>query len=209
MVHEYNILIVDDEKHVRTLIHNMLNNYLEDVAHIDEAGEVSEALLLCQKKKYELIITDIKLPEITGIEFIKRLRLRGVFTPILIVSAYATPEDISEACKYGPFDYLAKPFTHDELRSKVRSLLEHKRESFERYLREAEGFVRSSQPGDLEKAENLVRMMFYLMPSSPVPHYLMSEILKKRNNNELAERHRNAGKALDTSQAGDENGEDY
>ncbi len=212
-MHTYNILVIDDEKHVRTLIHNMLKNYLEDEALIDEAAEASEALLLCQKKKYDLIITDIKLPEINGIEFIKRLRLRGVFTPILIVSAYATPEDISEACKYGPFDYLAKPFTHDELRNKVRSLLEQKKESFERYLREAEGFIHSSQPGDLEKAENLVRMMFYLMPSSPVPHYLMADILRKRGNEELAERHRNAGKALDVSQGiaqdGDEDDKDF
>ncbi|PHJ12369.1 histidine kinase, partial [Fervidobacterium sp. SC_NGM5_G05] len=109
--------------------------------------------------------------------------------------------------RYFPIDYLSKPFTQDELKKKIRGLLEVRKDSFERYLREAEGFIHSNFPGDLEKAEQIVRHMFSIMPSSPMPHYLMAEILEKRGNTELAQRHREAGLALDVNKKGYRRGE--
>ncbi|ABS61519.1 response regulator [Fervidobacterium nodosum] len=202
------VLVVDDEKHVRNLISKMISISFECTP--DEAENVEEALQVCEKKKFDLITTDIKFgdnEELDGIEFIKRLRLRGIFTPVLIVSAYATAEKIVEVCRYFPIDYLSKPFTQDELKKKIRGLLEVRKDSFERYLREAEGFIHSNFPGDLEKAEQIVRHMFSIMPSSPMPHYLMAEILEKRGNTELAQRHREAGLALDVNKKGYRRGE--
>ncbi|MGC9772865.1 response regulator [Fervidobacterium islandicum] len=203
------VLVVDDEKHVRNLLVRMISNAYE--CNPIEVGSVEEALQLCDKYKFDLITTDIKFQNdenLDGIEFIKRLRLRGIFTPVLIISAYATPEDIAQACKYSPIDYLSKPFTQDELRRKIKGLLEHTKDSFERYLREAEGLIHSNFPGDLDKAEQLVRTMFSIMPSSPIPHYLMAEILEKRGNSELAERHRGAAKALDANMKGYRKGDE-
>ncbi|HOQ39647.1 MAG TPA: response regulator [Fervidobacterium sp.] len=200
------VLVVDDERHVRNLLVKMISNAFE--CSPKEAENAEDALKMCEKERFDLITTDIKLEEIDGIEFIKRLRLRGVFTPILIISAYATPEDIAGACRFGPIDYLAKPFTQDELKKKIKGLLEYKKGSFERYLREAEGFIHSNIPGDLNKAEQIVRVMFSIMPSSPTPHYLMAEILEKRGNQELAEVHRNAAKALDVNEHGYSRGDE-
>jgi len=204
------VLVVDDEKHVRHLLVRMISVGFE--CNPMEAGSVEEALKICDRHKFDLITTDIKFSgeneELDGIEFIRRLRLRGIFTPVLIISAFATAEDISEVCRYAPIDYLAKPFTQDELKRKIRALLEYRKDTFERYLREAEGLIHSNFPGDLEKGEQIVRIMFSLMPSSPIPHYLMSEILEKRGNTELAEKHRNAAKALDINMRGYRRGDE-
>ncbi|MGB9694169.1 MAG: response regulator [Fervidobacterium sp.] len=202
------VLVVDDEKHVRNLLVKMISSAFECSPMEAENAEV--ALSICEKKKFDIITADIKLgenDEINGIDFVKRLRLRGIFTPVLIISALATAEDIAELCKYSPIDYLAKPFTQDELKRKIKGLLDLKKDSFERYLREAEGFIHSNFPGDLDKAEQIVRAMFSIMPSSPIPHYLMAEILEKRGNSELAQRHREAGMALDANKKGYKRGE--
>lgn len=204
------VLVVDDERHVRNLLIKMISSAFE--CSPIEAESVEEALQVCEKKRFDIITTDIKFgeaDELTGIEFIKRLRLRGIFTPVLIISAYATPESISEVCRYAPVDYLAKPFTQDELKRKIKGLLDLKKDSFEKYLREAEGFIHSTFPGDLDKAEQIVRNMFSIMPSSPIPHYLMAEILEKRGNKELAQRHREAGMALDVNKKGYRRGEEF
>ncbi|ODN31352.1 response regulator [Fervidobacterium thailandense] len=200
------VLVVDDERHVRTLLIKMISNLFE--CSPKEAESAEEALKICDKERFDLITADIKLSGMDGIEFIKRLRLRGIFTPVLIISAYATPEDIAEVCRYGPIDFLAKPFTQDELRKKIKGLLDLKRDTFEKYLREAEGFIHSNLSGDLDKAEQIIRVMFSLMPSSPIPHYLMAELLEKRGNRELAQRHFNAARALDVEQRGYKRGEE-
>lgn len=204
------VLIVDDEKHVRNLLVKMISIAFECTPV--EAQDMESALQICEKRRFDIITTDINFGienELAGIELIKRLRLRGIFTPVLIISAYATPEIISDACKYSPIDYLAKPFTQDELKRKLKGLLDYKKETFERYLREAEGFIHSNFPGDLDKAEQIVKTMFSIMPSSPIPHYLMAEILERRGNEELATRHRNAGLALDINKKGYKRGEEF
>jgi len=205
-VNMIDVLVVDDERHVRNLLVKMISNVFECTPR--EAQNAEDALKICEKEKFDIITTDIKLEGIDGIEFIRRLRLRGIFTPVLIISAYATPDDIASACRFAPIDYLSKPFTQDELKKKLKGLIEYRKGSFERYLREAEGFIHSNVPGDLDKAEQIVRLMFSIMPSSPTPHYLMGEILEKRGNEELAELHRKAAKALDVNERGYNRGDE-
>ena len=97
-------------------------------------------------------------------------------------------------------DYLSKPLLKMNKKKKIKGLLEY-RKGFERYLREAPGFIHSNVPGDLDKAEQIVRIMFSIMPSSPTPHYLMGEILEK-------EAHRKAAKALDVNERGYNRGDE-
>nr|WP_232617925.1 response regulator [Thermosipho africanus] len=127
-------------------------------------------------------------------ELVKELREKAIDTPILIVSAYTKPEILSELFKFERVDFLSKPFTKEELLSKVKELIDEPKESFDRALRMANEFLNS---GDLNKAEKLIKKMFSLSPSSPIPHYLMYELLKKRGNLELANKHLNAAKSLD------------
>lgn len=91
------VLVVDDEKHVSKILSSkMISNAFECTPR--EAQNAEDALKISEKEKFDLITTDIKLEGIDGIEFIRRLRLRGIFTPVLIISAYATPDDIASAC---------------------------------------------------------------------------------------------------------------
>ncbi|HPV63699.1 MAG TPA: response regulator, partial [Fervidobacterium sp.] len=76
------VLVVDDEKHVRNLLSKMISNAFECTPR--EAQNAEDALKISEKEKFDLITTDIKLEGIDGIEFIRRLRLRGIFTPVLI-----------------------------------------------------------------------------------------------------------------------------
>lgn len=185
------ILIIDDERNVRFLIEKFLEGFT-----YDSLSTVEEALKNIFEKNinYDLIISDLKLPGKSGIELVKALREKAIDTPILIVSAYTKPEILSELFKFERVDFLSKPFTKEELLSKVKELVDEPKESFDRALRMANEFLNS---GDLNKAEKLIKKMFSLSPSSPIPHYLMYELLKKRGNLELANKHLNAAKSLD------------
>jgi len=186
-------LVVDDERNVRFLIERFL---ADESVKIDSFVSAEEALKIFfnNEKKYDLIITDIKLPGKSGLDLIREIRKEGIDIPILIISAYVKPEVISELFKFENVDYLSKPFTKEELISKVKNLLEKPKETFDRLLREANEYIKK---GDLNRAEKSIRQMFKFAPSSPAPHYLMYELLKRRGNRELALRHLNAAKALD------------
>jgi len=186
-------LVVDDERNVRFLIERFLG---DESVKIDSFVSAEEALKIFfnNEKKYDLIITDIKLPGKSGLDLIREIRKEGIDIPILIISAYVKPEVISELFKFENVDYLSKPFTKEELISKVKNLLEKPKETFDRLLREANEYIKK---GDLNRAEKSIRQMFKFAPSSPAPHYLMYELLKRRGNRELALRHLNAAKALD------------
>ncbi|MBO8160458.1 MAG: response regulator [Thermosipho sp. (in: Bacteria)] len=188
-----NILIVDDERNVRLLIEKFLsdeNTKIEAYVSAEEALEAFEK----NSENYDMVITDVKLPGKSGLELIREIRKKAIDIPILIISAYVKPEIIAEFFKYENVDFLSKPFTKEELLTKVKQLLEKPRETFDRLLREANEYLKSS---DLNRAEKSIRQMFKFAPSSPVPHYLMYELLKRRGNEELALRHFNAAKALD------------
>ncbi|SHH58672.1 response regulator [Thermosipho atlanticus] len=188
-----NFLVVDDERNVRFLIERFLS---DETTKIDTYVSAEEALEAFRKNpgKYDLIITDVKLPGKSGLEMIKEIRKEAVDIPILIISAYVKPEILTELFKFENVDYLSKPFTREELIAKVKSLLEKPKETFDRLLREANENIKK---GDLNRAEKSIRQMFKYAPSSPIPHYLMFELLKRRGNEELAQKHLNAAKALD------------
>ncbi|ANQ54179.1 histidine kinase [Thermosipho affectus] len=193
------ILIIDDERNVRLLIEKFLDEY-----EIDSLISVEEALkkIVENKVKYDLIITDLKLPGKSGLELIRELRNNAYECPILVVSAYVKPEILSEIFKYDKVDFLSKPFTKDELTKKVKSLIEEQKDSFDKALRNANKYL---ELGELNKAEKMIKQMFYILPSSPIPHYLMYELLKKRGNISLAEKHLKAAKALDEEENNEKN----
>lgn len=186
-----NFLVIDDERNVRLLIEKFLEGY--NVEAIVSAEEALQSILE-KGKSYDLIISDIKLPGKSGLELVRTLRSKAIDIPILIISAYIKPEILSELFKYERIDFLSKPFTKDELLEKVKKLIEEPKESFDKALRIANEYLES---GDLNKAEKFIRQMFSIYPSSPIPHYLMYQLLKKRGNLDLAKRHLKAAKALE------------
>jgi len=114
------ILIVEDEKKVARFIQQGLEeeHYSVDVAHDGERGA-----LLAETQGYDLLILDVMLPKLSGIEMTRRLRASRLATPILMLTAKTATEDKVAGLDSGADDYLTKPFAFAELLARVRSLL--------------------------------------------------------------------------------------
>ncbi|HDR04413.1 MAG TPA: response regulator [Candidatus Marinimicrobia bacterium] len=115
------ILLVDDEYSVRLT----LREFMLDMGHnVDAAESVSEALVLVDKKEYDLIITDILLPKITGIQFLQKLRSQGHNMAAIVMTGEPTQQTHDAAGALGVIDYLIKPVKKADIESVVRRALE-------------------------------------------------------------------------------------
>ncbi len=114
------VLVVEDEKSLAGLIKSGLE---EEKYSVDVAYDGEEGLLLAEHEGYDLIILDIMLPGIDGVELMKRLRKSGRDTPVLMLTARSSTEDKVEALNAGADDYLTKPFSFDELLARIKAIL--------------------------------------------------------------------------------------
>lgn len=120
-----NILVVEDEKKVAALI----QQGLQEVGYaVDTTDSPAQARQLLRAKKFDLIILDVMLPEISGMEFAKELRSQGNSDFILMLTALSTTNDKISGLDSGADDYLTKPFEFEELLARVRALLRRKTE---------------------------------------------------------------------------------
>lgn len=115
------ILVIDDEKAIRRSIKEIL----EFEKHlIDEAEDGQMALEMALKNNYDIILSDIKMPKLDGIELLQKLVDNKVNSSIIIMSGHGTIETAVDAVKNGAYDYLAKPIDLNRLLVSVRNALE-------------------------------------------------------------------------------------
>jgi DNA-binding NtrC family response regulator len=114
------ILIVDDEQQMRLAMGETLRRAGYSTS---EAGSGREALSLFSRGGYNLVVSDIRMPEMDGIELLSQLRAVDPEVPVVMVTAFGTIEDAVEAMKRGAADYLLKPFSPDYLEEVVARLL--------------------------------------------------------------------------------------
>lgn len=114
------IILVEDKKPLANSLAKILrkNNYAVDLAHDGE-----EALDAIDKSSHDLIILDLGLPKIDGIEVIKQLRAAKINIPILVLTARNQTPDVVIGLNQGADDYLGKPFEIDELLARVQAML--------------------------------------------------------------------------------------
>lgn len=138
------ILIVDDEKSMRDVLAIMLTRAGYAVT---EAADGEEAIGHIQKDIFDLVITDLRMPKIDGLDVLKAVKDASPGTVVLMMTAYASPESAVEAMKRGAFDYVTKPFQIDEVQLIIRNALEQRRLSSENTLlkRELAGQATFSQ----------------------------------------------------------------
>lgn len=119
------VVIVDDEPWIRTLIRGLIpwNKLGFDV--IEEAGDGDEGLEICQETQPNLVITDIRMPGLTGLELIKKLKLFCPETAVVIISGHDDFTYAQDAIKQGVFDYLLKPVDEDELKQILERVKSH------------------------------------------------------------------------------------
>ncbi|HKD15458.1 MAG TPA: sigma-54 dependent transcriptional regulator [Candidatus Angelobacter sp.] len=132
-----NILIVEDEPKMRRLLEISLG---EDGHTVHIAPDAETGLKCFQREAIDLILTDLKLPGMNGLEFLQEAKRSNASVPIVVMTAYGTVETAVEAMKAGASDYVLKPFSMAELRLVIRKELDVQRVLDEnRSLREALG----------------------------------------------------------------------
>jgi len=118
------ILVVDDERSMRDFLSIMLSREGHDVA---TAQNGAEALQAVQSEIFDLLITDVKMPGVDGMDVLKTTRETSPDTVVVMITAFATAETAVEAMKLGAADYIIKPFKVDELKLIVNNSLEKRR----------------------------------------------------------------------------------
>ena len=117
---EMRILVVEDEKRLAEVIKKGL---VEEGYSVDVAYDGAEGQYMAESASYDLVILDIMLPKKDGVTICQELRIRGINTPILMLTAKDSVEDRVKGLDSGADDYLVKPFAFSELVARVRALL--------------------------------------------------------------------------------------
>lgn len=122
------LLLVEDNPQLNKALTTLLkrNSYL-----VDSASDGEEALICLDEYQYDVIILDIMLPKIDGLEVLRRARKQGIQTPIILLTARSTIEDKITGLDLGADDYLPKPFSTEELLARIRALGRRKNASIE------------------------------------------------------------------------------
>ncbi len=114
------VLLVEDELKVASFISKGLE---EEGYSVDVAYNGAEGLQLLKANAYDIVLLDLMLPEIDGLEVLRTARSWGMTTPVLIITAKSSKEDVVRGLDTGSDDYLTKPFSFEELLARMRALL--------------------------------------------------------------------------------------
>jgi DNA-binding NtrC family response regulator len=114
------ILVVDDDASLRRILEY---NLAQEGYAVATAASGEEALNLLEKASFELVVTDIKMPGIDGMDLLRKVKERSPETQVLVITAFGTIEMAVEAMKAGAFEYVTKPFNRDELKLTIRKAL--------------------------------------------------------------------------------------
>ncbi|HTY62344.1 MAG TPA: sigma-54 dependent transcriptional regulator [Acidobacteriota bacterium] len=118
------ILVVDDEPNIIEVLEIALQ---EAEFEVLKSGSGKEALALLQKNDVDLVISDIKMPDFSGVELLREAKRLSPDTAFIMITAFASTETAIEALQHGAFDYITKPFKMEDLHTIIRRALEKKR----------------------------------------------------------------------------------
>ena len=129
------VLIVDDERNIRLTVGQALERLDAEVL---QAVTGEEALETLRKEEVSLVLLDLKMPGIDGMEVLRTLREKGNDVKVVVITAHGTVDNAVEAMKLGAVDFIQKPFTPDEIRTVTAKALKRKMGLFKRIAFERE-----------------------------------------------------------------------
>ncbi len=116
-----NILIIDDEASIRNVLRDILE--LEDY-EVDEAKDGIEALAKIRQNKFDVVVSDIKMPKMDGMDVLERIQVLSPDVPVIMISGHGNIETAVEAVKKGAFDYISKPLDMNRILITIRNALD-------------------------------------------------------------------------------------
>jgi two-component system response regulator HydG len=116
------LLVVDDDMAHRTMLRALLSGWGYQISEADDGGTAIE---MVQNRPYDLILMDIRMLKISGLEALERIKVYNPSIPIIIMTAYSSVETAITALKKGAYDYLTKPLDFDKLRLIMARAMEH------------------------------------------------------------------------------------
>lgn len=137
------ILAVDDEAIVLDSFRKIL---VEAGYAIDTVENGREALGLVQRNKYDFVFTDLKMPEMDGLDVVKGVKHFSPETDVIVITGYATIESAVNAMKYGAMDYVQKPFTEDELVDFTRKCVIRRQDHMQKQISPTVRVVATERP---------------------------------------------------------------
>jgi len=114
------ILVVDDERSMQEFLEIF---FRREGFEVVTAGSVDSALLAIESDDYDVIISDVQMPGVSGLDLLRAVKDLAPETVVIMITAFATAETAIEALKQGAYDYVTKPFKVDELRLVVENSL--------------------------------------------------------------------------------------
>ncbi len=157
------VLIVDDEQGIR----NFLQKGLEKIFGLVEVAEnVEEAELLRQRCNFDLIISDIRLPGKSGVDWVTEIRSQGSTTSVIFITAHASMETAIEALRIGANDFIMKPFRMDQMMASIESCLSRQqiqRENIE-LKRQVDQLYDSGMIGECETMKSVCGVLKQVAP---------------------------------------------
>lgn len=156
------ILIVDDERAVRAALRDILEMEGYQVA---EATHGEEGLKLLEEKEYDVVLSDIKMPRMDGVEMLQKAIAAGVSTPFIMLSAHATIDTAVEATKLGAYDFLQKPPDLGRLMVSIRNAIQLKKLASETHALKIKLERGAEMIGESEAMQELKRTISLVAPS--------------------------------------------
>jgi two-component system response regulator HydG len=165
MTNKSKILVVDDDNAHRTMLRTLIGGW---GYNIDQTDDGAGAIAKVQEQSYDLILMDVRMVKVSGLEALQQIKSYNPAIPIIIMTAYSSVETAVEALKKGAHDYLTKPLDFDKLRVTIERAMEHTRLKEEnRQLKESLGrhFDRQNIIGHSPAMLNLLEIVAQVAPS--------------------------------------------
>ncbi|MDD2352623.1 MAG: sigma-54 dependent transcriptional regulator [Candidatus Caldatribacteriota bacterium] len=115
------VLVVDDEENIRLMLKRVLS---QEKYEVEEAENGLAAIQKISQEKFNALLLDLKMPKMSGLQVINRIKELEINIPIIMMSAYGTIPEAVNAMKLGAFDYLVKPFDLDELKITLKRIIQ-------------------------------------------------------------------------------------
>ncbi len=169
------VLLVDDKKDMLTMLTRLLDSELD--ADILCAGSGEEAIFLLEKHCCDVVVTDIRMPGMNGMELLHRIRQRDGDAVVIMMTAYGSIENAVESLKLGAYDFITKPFDEERLVHVIRKALEH--EALKRQTRKLEQRIREQKVNErfIGQSTALIKLteMINLVAKTDVPVLITGE----------------------------------